>query len=389
MKLGPGGAVLLVVGAGLLAFYSIVPGRIGRDMNRVVPSSPPYEVSAKALALHEGLRVADLHADTLLWSRDLLARGTWGHVDVPRLREGNVTLQIFTVVTKTPRSMNIAHNDDRTDNIFWLGLAERWPLTSLWSLRERAIYQAGRLREAAERSGGALVLVRTSSDLDRLLSTRKGPGGSVGAVLGIEGAHALDDDLGNLDRLYEAGFRMVGLTHFFDNAFGGSAHGVAQGGLTSNGRALVGMLESRRMIVDVAHASHQTIKDVLAMAHRPVVASHTGVRGTCDNARNLTDDEIKGIAATGGVVGIGYWDTAVCGTDPGAIARAIAYTVAVAGVDHVGLGSDFDGAVTTPFDASGLAQVTEALLRAGLSEEDIKKIMGENALRLLGGALPR
>ena len=105
---------------------------------------------------------------------------------------------------------------------------------------------------------------------------------------------------------------MVGLAHFFDNAVAGSAHGVEKGGLTALGRELVAELEARSMIVDLAHSSARTIDDVLSIATRPVVASHTGVRGVADNARNLPDDQLRGIAATGGMVGIGFWPTA-CG----------------------------------------------------------------------------
>ena len=114
------------------------------------------------------------------------------------------------------------------------------------------------------------------------------------------------------------------------------------------------------MIVDVAHASVATIDDVLAIATRPVVASHTGVRGVADNSRNLSDDHLRGIAATGGLIGIGFWPTACGGDDAEAIARSIKYATNVAGLEHVALGSDFDGGVQTPFDATGMVQVTDA-----------------------------
>jgi microsomal dipeptidase-like Zn-dependent dipeptidase len=181
---------------------------------------------------------------------------------------------------------------------------------------------------------------------------------------------------------------MVGLAHFFDNAFAGSAHGMNQGGLTELGRELVGELERRRILVDVAHASAATIDDVLAIATRPVVASHTGVRGVADHARNLSDAQLRGIAATGGLVGIGFWPTASGGDDAASIARSIAYAVSIIGPDHVGLGSDFDGAVPVPFDVSGMAVLTAALLAAGLDEATIAAVMGGTAIRVLGEALP-
>lgn len=142
------------------------------------------------------------------------------------------------------------------------------------------------------------------------------------------------------------------------------------------------------MLVDLAHSSARTIDDVLAIARRPVVASHTGVRGVADNARNLTDDQLRGIASTGGMVGIGFWPTASGGGDAAAIARSITYAAGVAGVDHVGLGSDFDGGVPVPFDASGLVLVTDALLAEGLDEASVGKVVGGNAIRLLRAGLP-
>ena len=119
-----------------------------------------------------------------------------------------------------------------------------------------------------------------------------------------------------------------------------------------------------------------------------MVVSHTGVRGTCDNNRNLSDDQLRASPRTGGVIGIGFWDTAVCGADARAIARALAHAVRVAGLEHVALGSDFDGAVTTPFDASGLPLLTEALLEAGLDEATVGHVVGGNAVRLLRATLP-
>jgi microsomal dipeptidase-like Zn-dependent dipeptidase len=231
-------------------------------------------------------------------------------------------------------------------------------------------------------------MVRSAADLEALLARRVTDRSVVGALLSIEGAHALDGELANLDRLDAAGYRMVGLAHFFDNAFAGSAQGVAKTGLTGAGRELVAELERRRILVDVAHASSATIDDVLAIATRPVVASHTGVRGIADHGRNLGDDHLRAIAATGGIVGIGFWPTACGGDGVEWIARSIAHAIAIAGAEHVGLGSDFDGAVPVPFDASGMALLTAALLAHGLDEAEIAAVMGGAAVRLLREALP-
>jgi microsomal dipeptidase-like Zn-dependent dipeptidase len=160
-------------------------------------------------------------------------------------------------------------------------------------------------------------------------------------------------------------------------------HGVEKGGLTPLGRQVVRRMESLGMIVDLAHASHATIAEVLTMATRPVVFSHGGVQATCKVNRNLTDDEITGIAKTGGVIGIGYWRGAICSTNPKDVARAIAHVRDLVGIDYVGLGSDFDGSTTTGFDASQVVAVTQALLTTGFSEADIRKVIGGNVLRVL------
>lgn len=372
--------------AALIFVFFFAAGYTERKLNPTL-APPPYQVSVRASELHEKLLVADLHADSLLWNRDLNVDSAVGQVDVLKLRRGNVALQAFTVVTKSPRGLNIEQNTPDTDNIFWLALAQRQPLENLFSLTKRALYQAAKLHEYAAASQGHMVVIKTKRDLKTFLENR-GTQKTVGGWLGIEGAHALDGKLENVDVLFDAGFRMMSPSHFFDNEIGGSAHGVEKYGLTDLGKNVISRMESKGMIVDVAHASPKTIDDVLAMATKPVVVSHTGVRGTCDNQRNLSDDQLRRIAATGGVIGIGFWDTAVCGDDAKAVARAIRYAVNVAGIDHIGLGSDFDGSVKAPFDTSGEPLITEELLAEAFTDDEITKIMGGNVLKLLSAVLP-
>ena len=389
-----------VVAAGLAAVGLAITGPIvrrtvgarlsARTERRLsgIADPGPYLVSPAAADLHERLTVVDLHADSLLWGRDLLERANQGHLDIPRMVEGNVALEVFAASTHVPRHLNYDRNDDRTDDIRLVAIVQGWPRASWRSRLARAEHLARRLHDTAERSGGRLRVVRSAADLDALAIARATDRTVVGGLLAIEGAHALDGDLANLDRLETAGYRIVGLAHFFDNAFAGSAHGVAKGGLTALGRELVAELERRRILVDLAHASTATIDDVLSIAIRPVIASHTGVRAVADNDRNLTDDQLRGIAATGGVVGIGFWPTASGGDDAASIARSMVHAVNVIGADHVGLGSDFDGAVPTPFDVSGMARLTAALLAEGLDEATIAATMGATAIRLLRETLP-
>jgi membrane dipeptidase len=372
---------------GLAAFFLVVPKVVDGKYNAVF-QAPPYVASEKAKELHKRLTVVDLHADSLLWDRDLMARNSRGHVDVPRLLEGNVAVQAFTIVTKVPRGLNIESNSDESDLITWLAVAERWPPATWSSLKERALYQARRLNRLAAGSNGKLVVIKTAADLSSYLERRAADPNVTAAFIGIEGAHALEGDLNNIEVFFGEGVRMMSPSHFFDNDIGGSAHGLKKGGLTEKGKEMVRRMQAAHMLVDLAHASPAVIADALAVSTRPLVVSHTGVKGTCDNTRNLSDEQLKAIAGTGGVIGIGYWETAVCGRDAKSIARAIRYTADLVGVEHVGLGSDFDGAVTTPFDTTGLAQITDALIAEGFSEEEIKLIMGGNAVRLLMQSLP-
>ncbi|MDP9941361.1 dipeptidase [Ectopseudomonas alcaliphila] len=379
-------ALLLLVPLSALAVLGL-PQVIDAQMNSVA-SPPPYPASASAQKLHQGLFVADLHDDALLWERDLLKRYDYGHSDLPRMLEGRLGLQVFSTVTKTPRGLNMESNGADSDNITLLAMAQRWPRETWSSLLQRALYQAQKLQDAADASEGRLVLIRSRADLARFIEAWDKDPQRVAGLLATEGLQPIENQLENIDALYAAGFRIAGLTHFFDNEVGGSAHGMEKGGLTPLGRQVITRLEEKSMLVDLAHASRPLIDDVLAMATRPVLVSHTGVEGTCAGTRNLSDKHLQAIAATGGVIGIGYWSTAVCDTSVAAIVKAIRYTADKVGVEHVALGSDFNGTVHTPFDVTGLAQITEGLQTAGFDNDAIAAIMGGNVQRLLLTSLP-
>jgi len=380
-------AIALVIVGGLV-FFGLVPREVARR-NNPVAAPPPYTVSPASSALHASLFVADLHADSLLWDRDLLTYDTIGQVDIPRLLKGNAGLQVFSAVTSVPANRNMQRNSsDSVDVITWLAIAGRWPFRTWRSIKQRALYQAGKLQAFADNSSGRLVLIRSRADLERYLSARADNRAVVAGLLALEGAQVLEGEVRNMDAMYAAGYRMLGLVHLFDNEMGGSVHGEHKQGLTGFGRAVVERAEALNMILDVAHASPALFDAVLAMATRPVVSSHTGVQGTCAGARNLTDAQLRAIAATGGVVGIGYWPTASCGDDVAAIIRSIRYTADLVGVEHVALGSDFDGSVQTPFDTTGLSLITAGLLADGFSAADIARVMGGNVVRLLRATLP-
>lgn len=380
-------STLTAASLALIGGFLSAPVLVDEHFNRVHPPSGKAP-SAATTALHESLWIADLHADSLLWQRNLNRDSQRGHVDFPRLQRANVALQAFSVVTKTPRKMNIERNGSDTDNITALVVAQGLPPATWNSLLARATYQADELRQQAAKSDGKVRVIGSRAQLRSFIAAREKDPALLAGWLTLEGAHALEGKLDNLDTLYRAGYRMAAPTHFFDTELSGSQHGLKKGGLTPLGKQWLRAMEQRKMIVDLAHASPSTIDDVLTMAKRPVMVSHTGVRGTCANGRNLSDAQLKRIAAQGGLVGIGFWNTAVCGKDVASIARAIKYTVKLIGAEHVAYGSDFDGAVTTAIDAAGLPRLTQALLDAGLSEAQIRRVAGENVRDFLLKNLP-
>jgi hypothetical protein len=257
----------------------------------------------------------------LLWGRDLLQRGKRGHVDVPRLIEGNVALTVFGVATKSPRHLNIERNDDRSDDITLLAIGRGWPAKTLRSLNARALHLGRQLEATANRSNGTLTLVRSGADLEAFLARRADNPGLVAGLLAIEGAHALGPGPGRPRRDRRGRVPDGRARPFLRQRGRGIGARPREGRPDGAGSGARAELEGRQIIVDLAHSSRATIDDVLALAQRPVVASHTGVCGVADNARNLPDEQLRGIAATGGIVGIGFWPTACGGEDAAAIAR--------------------------------------------------------------------
>ncbi|QJQ31122.1 peptidase M19 [Sphingomonas lacunae] len=374
-----------LVAIALAAFLILGPGIAENSMNKVVGTKAT--VSPRAEALHRSLTIADLHGDTLLWQRDMLEASTRGHIDLLRLQAGNVALQVFSSVSQTPRGQNYQSNPDN-DQLWLLVMAQQQPVRTWFSPLERTLFHGQKLDAAVAASNGDIIAIRTRADVARLVAARARGQRTTGALFSVEGLHNLEGDFANLDRLYRAGVRMAGLTHFFDNQIAGSMHGERKGGLTPLGRRVVREMERRGMVIDIAHCSHACVAEVLAMATRPVVSSHGGVQATCRENRNLSDEEIRGVARTGGVIGVGVWDAAVCGTEPADTARAMRHIRDLVGIDHVGLGTDFDGAVTAGYDVSRMALITQALIDQGFTDEEIAKAMGDNVLRVLGQTLP-
>lgn len=369
-----------------IVFFSL-PRIIDHKVNGIYPYTTDL-TSYKVPDFYKNIDVSDMHADTLLWNRSLLKKSEYGHIDLPRMVKGGMALEVFSVVTKVPRGFNIEKNNSNTDYITLLAMSEVWPQKTWFHLLERALYQADQFKKYAQESEGDLRLVTNKTELKKFLEERKTNKKIVAGILSIEGSHAIEGQLGGLDILYDKGFRMLSPTHLFDSEISGSASGEQKGGLTEFGKKWVQKMNEKKLIIDLAHASEKTIDEILQLSGRPLVVSHTGVKGACNNNRNLSDEILKKISEKGGMIGIGFWKFATCGEDIKSIARAIKYAVETIGTDHVALGSDFDGAVSTPMDSTKLGSLAGALLDEGLNEYQIKKIMSENFIEFLLNNLP-
>jgi len=386
-------AVLPVVifAVSLSGLFALAPEVVDKALNSLEPNQVLQPVSQAAEELHKTLWVADMHADSLLWPARDLNQLTHGHVDIPKLLEGNVALQAFTIVTSSPLFLNFEsnpHPTTMTDSITLKTAIEMWGLESVSSLAARTLFQVNLFNEIVEESNGRLFPIKWKEDLKHYLNIRK-TNNITSGILGIEGLHALDGKLENVDRFYDAGIRMMAPVHFFDNKLGGSAHGLEKPGLTEFGESVIRRMEEKHILIDVSHSSEKLIDDVLRIATTPIVVSHTGVRAICPSQRNLRDDHLIGIAKSGGVIGVTYFKPAQCGDNIlDSIVKTIVYLRDLIGVQAIGLGSDYDGTVKVPFDTSKLSYITDALLRENFSHEEIELIMGKNFQRVLAQVLP-
>ena len=267
--------VCLVLFGIQLAIHYTIPTMKQKSMNTTLLKKP-YTVHDSIQTFYNSLEfISDLHCDALLWDWDLNISHDYGHVDIPRIQKANVALEVFTIVTKTPKNMNYDNNSSDTDNITLLAFAQMWPISTWFNLTQRATYQASKLFGFSEKNSDFSVIV-SSDQLAIFIEKRKINSSLAAGFLGIEGAHPLENDLSNIDVLYKSGIRMVGLTHFFDNEIGGSAHGISKQGLTEFGVNAIREFEVKKMILDISHASPKLISDVLNIATRPVIVSISG-----------------------------------------------------------------------------------------------------------------
>lgn len=383
---------------------------VDRLANKVEPDT--VTVSDSSRAFHRTLRIVDLHADPLVLGRDLLERGSRGQVDIPRLVEGNVWVQGFGTVAVIPSDLidKGLFEDSIYDVILdsdlmpRLAQHERWPFETHTSRLARVRFQAARLDTFASQSQETLRIIITREHLRTYLDHPERDTTFVVGFLSLEGGDALEEDPDRAVRvLYEAGIRMIGLVHFHGNQLGGSSTGLDKGGLTNRGKHVLRQMSDLDMIVDLAHASDSLINDVVAFrdslgGRLSVMVSHTGVnRPDCTNERNVSASAARKIADADGIIGIAFFKLAVCGEDSRDAPRVkdivdtiVFYRDSVdEALNSIALGSDWDGMVAVPFDASNLVQLTNELLRRGFETDQIRRIMGENALGFLERALPR
>lgn len=338
-------------------------------------------LDAEALDWYRTTPIADAHADSLLWNRDLCKRSTDGHVDFERLREAGVRVQIFTIPT---RGWPLV--DGMGAFCAWNG----WPRAARRSPHARAVYQIEQLHAACARAGGAVALARTVDELDRNVAE-----GRLSAILGLEGAYPLEGDLSRLQTFFDLGVRTVGPAHLVPGAYSSCSFWMYRDqGVGAAGRELLSEMQRLGIALDIAHASPRAINTMLepGVFNGAVFTSHTGMAGATRHWRNLADDDAALVAARQGMIAIILARIFLGGASLDHFARHVKHAVDLVGSDRVALGSDFDGLVRPPegiCDVTDLPKVAVALARAGLSRGAVMDVLGRSQIAFLRRALPR
>ena len=370
---------------------------------------PFDEISERAHTLHFSSIVLDTHDDTTqrFFSKDfdLGRRNPGGHVDIPRMREGGMNAIFFSI---------------------WIDGSITGPPAV-----QKALDQIDAVIENARKYSHDMALSRTADDVRRAHAQ-----GKIAALMGVEGGHMIGNDIRVVRIFADLGVRYMTLTHFLNDEWADSSTDKpAHNGLTGFGKDIVREMNRQGVLVDISHVSDKTFYDALEVSQAPLIASHSSCRALCNHVRNMSDDMIKALAAAGGVIQINYEKSFIdqaykdaydketggvaahlsdltknCHDDESCISREMAklqekltaegklphvsweriidhidHAVKLVGAEHVGLGSDFDGADMPEGleDCSKLPKITEALLRKGYSEDDIRKILAGNTLRVM------
>jgi membrane dipeptidase len=323
--------------------------------------------------------IADGHADSLMWNRDLTQRSDEGHVDFPRLKEAGVRIQCFTVVTRGLPFVNLMSA---------FAVYRRWPAEARRGEWARASWQIDRLHELCGRSKDEACVTVSAAALEQNIAA-----GRLSAVLGIEGAHAIEGKVERVKELHARGVRFMGLTHLHNNELGGSSFPLmGNRPLTPLGREVLDEMASLGMSLDVAHASERTLAELLAHRTARPFCSHTGVRSAGGGWRNLPDPALRTIADKGGVVGIIFATVYLGGSQLSDVARHIEHAINVMGEDGVALGSDFDGMIPLPqgmTDVRDVPRLAHTLAARGHPEARIEKVLFGNFRRFFRETLDR
>lgn len=313
--------------------------------------------------LHTKACVIDLHNDVLEKvvgdGYQLGPRHNYNHSDIPRFFEGGVDAQMFVIWVDPGSYLNIAY--------------------------QKALQFAEAFNNQVSLNTNSLAQVRNAEEIFQINAQTK-----LAGVLVVEGGHAIEHDLNKLKELYRLGMRYLTITwnNSTDWAISAQDSRSATHGLSEFGKQVIRTLDSLGVIIDVSHVGIKTIQDIIATTQNPIIASHSGVRALHDHFRNLYDDQIRAIANTGGVIGVIFYPAFLAAggrVNINTVIKHIDYIVNLVGIDHVALGSDFDGIGSTPVgleDVSKLPDLTMALLKHGYSNTEVKKILGENFLRV-------
>jgi membrane dipeptidase len=367
------------------------------------------EIAERARKLHFSSIVLDTHDDTTqrFFSKtyDLAKRNPDGHIDIPRMREGGMNAIFFSI---------------------WIDGRTMGPPAV-----QKALDQIDAVHENVRRNSKEMVFCRTAGDIRKAHAQ-----GKIAALIGVEGGHMIGNDIRVVRIFGDLGVRYMTLSHFYNDEWADSSTDKpVHNGLTDYGKDIVREMNRQGIMVDISHVSDKTSYDALEVSKSPLIASHSSCRALCNHPRDMTDDMIKALAAKGGVIQINYEKSFIdqaykeaseklsggvvavfdqlkkqCGDDEECLGKKmtemekqataegklphvmweriidhIDHVVKLVGADHVGLGSDFDGANMPEGmdDCTHLPKITDALMRKGYSEDDIRKILGGNILRVM------
>ncbi len=339
-----------------------------------------------SLTLHRSALVIDSHNDTIVSHIRRGNMGLDGRPTADRERRSGTVAYLRGLLDAADRGQEAQidfpkmHAGGIDAAFFAVDVTRAWKNHLTYALDALGFFE-----EEVERLTGEMVIARSAEDILRAKQE-----GKLAAILVVENSDGLEGSLNVLRMLHCVGVRSIGLTHNPRSwAADGNAEAENGSGLTRFGRRLVEEMNRLGMLVDVSHINERGFWDVMAVSRRPVIASHSDCKGVCDHPRNLDDKQIVALANNGGVMGVTFVPAFVDAQVPSLerLLDHIDYAVNLAGADHVGIGSDFDGGGTAIKDATEFPRITEGLLGRGYGEGDVRKILGENHLRVLREAI--